>query len=266
MNIFLRELKAHYKSLLIWCGAQYFLILVGMVKYSGFSGSGTDITQLFDAMPKGLRTVFGIESVDLTRVDGFYTVFFLYFLLLAAIHACMLGAVLIAKEERDHSADFLFAKPVTRKHVITAKLLAGLFNVVVFNLVTFVASVIHVEQYNTTGEAMAGKIAYMMLAMLVFQVTFLTIGIALGASLRTAKIATSAATGVILGTFFLSIGIDLNEDLGFLRFFSPFKYFDAKDLMFGGTFTWWSITLCALFMAASLACAYGLFDKRDLAV
>ena len=75
MNIFLRELKAHYKSLLIWCGAQYFLILVGMVKYSGFSGSGTDITQLFDAMPKGLRTVFGIESVDLTRVDGFYTVF-----------------------------------------------------------------------------------------------------------------------------------------------------------------------------------------------
>jgi len=266
MNIFLRELKANYKSLIIWCVSQYLLILVGMVKYSGFSSSGTDVNQIFNSMPEGLKAVFGIGSVDLTKVDGVYTIFFAYFLLLAAIHACMLGAVLISKEERDHSADFLFAKPVTRSRVITAKLLAGLFNIVVFNLVTFVGSVVHVAQYNTSGVSLNGKIAYLMLAMFFFQLTFLAIGIALGANLRTAKGATSAATAIILGTYFLSVGIDMNANLDFLKFFSPFMYFDPKSLMFGGTYTWWALALCALFTAASLVCAYGRFGKRDLAV
>ncbi len=266
MNIFLRELKANYKSLLIWSGAQYFLILVGMVKYSGYATSGADIEQLFASMPDGLKTMFGIGTVDLSRVDGFYTVFFLYFLLLAAIHACMLGVVLIAKEERDHSADFLYAKPVTRTHVITAKLMAGLFNILVFNLVTLVGSIIHVEQYNTTGESMTGKIAFLMLAMFIFQVTFLAVGVALGACLRTAKRATGAATAIILGTFFLSVGIDLNEKIGFLAFASPFKYFIAADLMFGGSYSWWALVLCALWITGGLALAYRRFGRRDLTV
>ncbi|MBP7401492.1 MAG: ABC transporter permease subunit, partial [Clostridia bacterium] len=200
------------------------------------------------------------------RVEGFYSCFFPYFLLLGAIQACMLGAVLIAKEERDHSADFLFAKPVTRNRVVTAKLLAGLFQALVFNLVTLAASVYHVEQYNTSGAPLAGRIAVMMLALFVFQVTFLAVGIAFGANLRNARGATSAAAGVILGTYFLSVGIDMNGKLGFLRYLTPFKYFPAQDLMSGESIAWWALLLCAVWTAASLACAYMRFKRRDLTV
>ena len=44
MNIVKRELKAHLKSLLIWCGSMVFLIYAGMIKYSAFSETGHVIT------------------------------------------------------------------------------------------------------------------------------------------------------------------------------------------------------------------------------
>ena len=125
MNILKRELKANLKPLIIWCVAQVFVILSGMMKYVGFAESGTDINELFAAMPEGLMKAFGISDVNIASVDGFYTVFFLYFMLLASIHAVMFGAVVISKEERDHSADFLFTKPVKRHIVVTYKFIAG---------------------------------------------------------------------------------------------------------------------------------------------
>lgn len=265
MNIFFREMKANYKALLIWSCAQVFVIFAGMVKYSGFTNSNIDINKMMDQYPQALRAVFGMGKIDLATIEGFYSIFFLFFVLLAAIHAAMLGAVLIAKEERDHAADFLFAKPVRRRAVITAKLLAGFANILIFNLVTFVASILFIGQYND-GNMLTGKVFILMIALFVLQILFLCIGSALGALLKTAKIATSAATAIILGTFFLSAAIDINNQIETLSFLTPFKYFDAADLLTGGSLRVGSIILCLALAAIALAATYLAFNRRDLSV
>jgi len=263
MNIFIREIKANFKSLLIWCGAQFFVILAGMMKYSGFSNSKVDINSMMDQFPKGLKAVFGIGTVDLSQISGFYSLFFMFFVLIAAIHASMLGAVIISKEERDHSADFLFAKPVRRSRVITAKLAAALVNLLVLNLVTFTSSLYFIAKYNH-GNPIADKIFILMIALLILQILFLCIGSALGAAMKTTKVAVSVTTGILLGTYFLSIGIDMDERLDFLKIISPFKYFDASSLLFGGSYSVTSLLLCALLTSICLYVTYVKFDSRDL--
>ena len=265
MNIFLREWKANFKALLIWCAVQYFIIMVGMVKYSGFAGSNVDVSSLMSQFPKGLQAVFGIGAVDPSTIMGYYSIFFLYFMLLAAIHAAMLGAVLIAKEEREHAADFLYAKPVRRSRVVTAKLIAGLSNILVFNLVTFIASVFYIGQYNN-GDSLADKVFVMMFALLLLQIVFLTLGTAMGALLKTAKLASSAVTFLLLSAFFLSIGIDMNENIEFLRYITPFQYFDAKQLLFGGSYPLSSLILCAVLTSIFTYITYARLGRRDLAV
>ncbi len=263
MNIFIRELKANLKSLLIWCGAQFFIIFAGMVKYSGFSKSDVDINALFKDLPQGLKAVFGVGELDLTQIEGFYSIFFLFFMLLAAIHAAMIGAVIISKEERDHSADFLFSKPVSRRRIITAKLLAGLFNILVFNLVTLFSSFYFISLYND-GDPLAGKVTILMAALLIFQLLFLFMGSALGAILKTTRQATSLATGILLGTFFISIAIDMDNRLDFLKYITPFKYFEADSLMFGGHLQLVSLVLCAILIGLGLVLTYTRFCRRDL--
>ena len=131
---------------------------------------------------------------------------------MATIHAVMIGATIIAKEERDKTSEFLFVKPVSRSKIITAKLLAAFTNIVIFNLVTFVSSIILLGKYSN-GEDINGEIAILMAAMFILQVLFMVIGSALAAVKKKPKTAASVATGILLLMYMLSIIIDLNENI-----------------------------------------------------
>jgi len=263
MNIIIRELKANLKPLIIWSVAQMFVILSGMMKYKGYADSGVDINSLFGDGAEGLLKAFGMNGLDLSKVDAYYTVFFLYFMLLAAIHAVMLGAVLISKEERDHSADFLFSKPVKRYQVVTSKLIAGSINIFVFNIVTYVTSVVMIATYND-GDGLSGKVGLLMVALFILQVFFLALGAMFGAVLKTTKIATSAATGFVLATFFMSILADISEKVDFLKYLTPFKAFQSRIVIFDGELSLVSTAILLALSAGLLAVTYKKFHARDL--
>ena len=265
MNIFLRELRAHTKSFLVWSAAMVFLVFGGMMKYSAFAKTGEAINTMFNDLPAGMLKVMGIQpGQDFTSVGIFYSIFFLYFILLMSVHSTMLGASIIAKEERDKTADFLLVKPVRRFQVVSAKVSAALVMVVLFNLVTFVASAIAVAPYNNTGTSLTGPIFSLTSVLLVVQIMFLGIGLLLGAWARSAEKASGLATLVILSTFLLKVIIDLKEDLDYLEFLTPFRYFKSYDVMYNNDIRPWFLVLALGVAIATITGTYFFFQKRDL--
>ncbi len=263
MNIVLRELKANLKSIVIWSLSMVFLIYAGMVKYSGFESAGQGVNELIGQMPDTLKSIFGMNGLDLTSISGFYGIFYLYFMLLAGVHAVMFGAVIISKEERDKTADFLFVKPILRRSAITAKFIAALINVVVLNLVTLVSSILFVGMYNK-GEPINDQIIRLMLSLFILQLIFLTFGAVIAAIARNTKKATSIATTLLLSAFILSVAIDINSNIDYLRFLTPFKYFDAAKIMLEGSFDTVYLLLSIAIIACCTAGTYISYNKRDL--
>lgn len=265
MNIFLKELKSHRKSLIFWSIGVFLMVGSGMTKYEAYSSSGQSINKLMADMPKTLRAVFGFNDLDLTKASGYYGMLFLYLVLMATIHAVMLGATIIAKEERDKTSEFLFVKPVSRSKVITAKLLAALINIVIFNLATFVSSIILLGKYSD-GEAVNSEIAILMVAMFILQVLFMVIGSATAAVKKKPKTAASVATGILLLMYMLSMIIDLNESIKGIRYFTPFKYFEAKNVMYGGGLDVSFVVISLILILSFLVITYVYYKKRDLNV
>ncbi|MFE0506187.1 ABC transporter permease subunit [Peribacillus butanolivorans] len=265
MNIFLKEMKYHRKSLIFWSIGVFLMVTSGMTKYEAYSSSGQSINDLIADIPKSLRAVLGFSDLDLTKVSGYYGMLFLYLLLMATIHAVMLGASIIAKEERDKTSEFLFVKPVSRSKVITNKLLAAFTNIVIINLATFVSSIFLLGKYSD-GEAVNGEIAILMAAMFFLQVLFMVIGSALAAVKKKSKTAASVAAGILLLTYLLSIVIDLNENLEGLRYLTPFKYFEAKNVMYGGGLDVIFVVISLMLILTLLVVTYVFYKKRDLNV
>ena len=264
MNIFLKEMKSYRKSLLFWSIGVFLMVASGMGKYAAYSSSGQSINDLMADLPKSLKAVLGFGAVDLSKISGYYSLLFLYLLLMATIHAAMLGASIIAKEERDKTAEFLFVKPVSRNTIITAKLLAAFANIIIFNLVTWVSSIVLIGNYNTNGESVNDEIALTMVGMFILQVLFLVIGSALAAVKKKPKTAPSLATGVLLLTYILSIAIDLNENIESMEYLTPFKYFDAKGIMFGEGLEPIFVGISVILIAALLFITFIFYKKRDL--
>ncbi|MDD2534264.1 MAG: ABC transporter permease subunit [Eubacteriales bacterium] len=265
MNIYLREIKANFKSLLVWSATMVFLVLAGMMKYSAFQKTGEAVNAMFNQMPAGILAVMGISAdQDLTSVGVFYSIFFLYFLLLMTVHSSMLGVTVIAKEERDKTADFLLVKPIRRSCAITAKILAAITLVIAYNLVTFISSAMIVKPFNDTGTSLTGPIFYLTSCLLVIQILFLGLGLLFGALARTSEKASGMATAVILGTFILKILIDLKADLDYLDFLTPFRYFKAIDVMYKQEISIPYVILSVVLAGTAMAGTYWLYQKRDL--
>jgi len=266
MNVFWREMKASRKSLIFWGIGIIFMVYSGMAKYEAFSSSDQSINDLMNDMPKSMKAVFGFGDVDLTTLSGYYSMLFLYILLMATIHAAMLGASIIAKEERDKTSEFLFVKPISRTTAIIAKLLAAFTNVVIFNLVTLGSLILVLGSFNKNGEDVNGDIALTMLGMFLLQVLFMTIGAALASIKKKPKTAASVATGILLLTYLLSIIIDLNENLEPLKYFTPFKYFEAANVMFGNGIEPIYVVISIVLIVLLSVVTFVFFNKRDLNV
>lgn len=263
MNIIIRELKSNLKSLIIWCICEFMLIAIGMVKYSGLAETGDSINEIFQSLPEAMKSIFGVGAVDLTSIGGFYSIFFLYFLLLGTIHAAMLGAVILSKEERDMTADFLLVKPVARGKVITSKIIAGFINLVVFNLTTLIASLAFVGIYNK-GASINDIILLMMAGLFISQVLFFTLGLGISVITKNTKKATSLSTAVLLGTLMLSFAIDVNNKLDNLRYLTPFKYFDGKKLLMDGELELTSVLLSIAIIICFTVITHVFYNKRDI--
>ncbi|WP_026573766.1 ABC transporter permease subunit [Bacillus sp. UNC438CL73TsuS30] len=266
MNLFLREMKANRKSLIIWCFGILFMVVAGMGKYEGYSSSsGQSINELMASMPKSLQAMMGVGELDFSTPIGFYGMLFAYLLLMAAIHALMIGANIIAKEERDKTTEFLMAKPISRSRIITVKLLAALVNVVIFNLVTLVLSVAMVSKFNKAGDPL-DVIYTLMAGMFMLQLIFVLLGSTMSAVLKKPKRAASIGTAILLILYLLSIFIDLNHKLDGLKYLTPFKYYEAKKVMSDAALdpVYLSVSIAAVAVLAAIT--YVFYQKRDLNV
>ncbi len=262
MNIFVRELKANLRSLLIWGGIVILFVTIGMAKFSAYEGN-PEMLAILDELPPALLSAFNMQAFNLTTISGFFGVMFAYFALLLSIAAAMWGSDIISKEERDKTVEFSLTLPVTRSRLVTAKTLAALVNCIGLLLITWGASFVSAAQYQPDSE-FYNFLSLCMLALFIMQLTFLAIGIFLGCAMKQYKRASSVAVSLLLGTYFLSIISGLHKDLEFLNYFSPFKYFDAGMLLresrIDVTFVWLSLAI----ILVSMVGAYLTYARRDL--
>ena len=262
MNIFFRELKANFKSLFIWGVIVFLFIVVGFSKFSAYYNN-PEMLAILDQFPSGMIAALNLKAFNLTTITGFYGVMFSYFALLVSISAAMWGSDIISKEERDKTVEFALTLPVTRQKLITAKTAAAVINCIALLLITWGITLASAPKYQPDRE-FYNFLSLSMLALFIIQMIFLAVGVFLGCAMKQYKRASSVAVSLLLLTYFISIISALREDLGFLKYFSPFTYFNPAVLLHDSKMDLAFVGLSLGIIAASLAGAYVSYARRDL--
>ena len=199
----------------------------------------------------------------MTTLSGFYGVMFVYFGLMGAIAAAIWGSDIISKEERDKTVEFSLVLPVSRSRVVTAKALAALVYCIAFVLITWGASLVAVRSF-PAEEGFRSYLALQMQALFAIELIFLAIGLLLGCAMKQYRRAGAVAVAIILGAYFLSIISSMQQNLDFLKWLTPFKYFDAAELFRNGRMGPAYLAISAAIVLVSVVAAYWIYNKRDL--
>lgn len=145
----------------------------------------------------------------------------------ARFFAALLGITALAKEEKEHTAEFLLSHPVSRTAVVAGKLGAVLFQLFVLDLTAALVSLLSMAMIRETLPA--STLALLFLAYFLMQVETAAITFGISAFLRRGGMGLGLGLAALF--YFLNLISNLLEETRFLKYFTPFGYAEGADIL-----------------------------------
>lgn len=261
MTIYIKELKQSFKSLCIWTASIAFMMLVCILLFPEMKNEMESVTAVFANMG-GFTAAFGMDKLSFGELMGFYGIECGNIMGLGGgFFAALAGISVLAKEEKERTAEFLLTHPVSRFSVITGKLLSVLTQVVILNLVAVSVSLISAA---AIGESFEMK-EFILLhtAYLIMQTEIACICFGISAFIKRGSIGTGL--GLALALYFMNVVCNISEQAEFLRYITPYGYAEASNIISEGKLDMGLIAVGAVISVVGAAIGYIRYIKKDIA-
>ena len=261
MTIYIKELKQGVKALCIWTASIAFMMLVCILMFPEMKGEMDNVSDMFANMG-GFSAAFGMDKLNFGDLMGFYGIECGNILGLGGgFFAALTSISVLAKEEKDHTAEFLFTHPVSRFSVITQKLLSVLTQIVVLNIAVVAVSLISAAAIGE--EFLIKEFALLHIAYLIMQLEIACICFGISAFIKRGSI--GIGIGLALALYFINIVCNISEQAEFLRYITPYAYSEASDIISGANLEADLIAVGVCFSLAGIITAYIRYTKKDIA-
>ena len=135
MTLVKHELRQGKASFLVWTASIGFLLAICIFLFPEMKGQMEGINDMFASMGS-FTQAFGMDRLNFGTLIGFYAVECGNILGLGgAFYASVCAVGILSKEEKDKTAEFLLTHPVSRKRVMSEKLIAVLIQITAMNII-----------------------------------------------------------------------------------------------------------------------------------
>jgi len=262
-NIYAHEFRARLRSVIIWSLSVTAILFFYFSFFSVFADQAALMNQMLERFPPQMRAAFGLDAMDLSTVLGFYSFIFLFVQLCLAIQAGNYGFGLVSIEESELTADFLLSKPVSRRQVLTSKLLAALTSLTITNAVVWASSYASIAVFRGDREYDPRTLLLLLLSVVIFQLFFLSVGLVVSVLVKRVRSVTPYSLGLGFGAYVLSAFSGILGEVK-LELITPFKHLDPAGIVRDGAYDTPLVLLNATVTVVSLAAAYWLYLRRDI--
>lgn len=262
MPLYIMELKSNLKSFLIWLFCIAVLFVFSMSMFPSFSSQGERLEELMSSFPEEFKTALSMNTVDFTKPLDYMAYIFQYILLAAGMYIMLLSTTILSREESDGTIEILYSKPVSRMNIYRNKFLFLLTNSFLLSFLFTVVSSVTVNVISN-GEADVKTIILTGVSMFFLQLFFLGIGIFISSFVKAGK-SMSISLGLVFSMYFLSMISGLNEKFEFLKYLTPFKYFDPVLIIKNNGIDFIHILMTVVITIVTLLSGALIYNKKDL--
>ena len=260
MTLVKHELRQGKTAFLIWTAAISFLLGVCVFLFPEMKGEMEVIGEVFSSMGS-FTAAFGMDRLNFGTLVGYYTIECGNVLGLGGAFFSALCAVnILSKEEKEKTAEFLLAHPISRARILTEKLVAILLQISALNLIIYAVSV---GSMAMIGEEIPWKeVNLLHLAYYLLQLELA--GICFGISAFLHKGSAGAGLGIAMLLYCLNLIANMTESADFLKYITPFGYCDGADIVSSGSLNGTMIAIGVVMGIACIAVAYLHYNKKDI--
>lgn len=260
MTMMKHELKQGRISLCVWTVSIAFLIVICIVLFPEMKGQMEGVSKIFSAMGS-FTQAFGMDKINFGALTGFYAIECGNILGMGgAFFAAFTAVNILAKEEKDKTAEFLLTHPVSRRRIVTEKLMAVMIQIVGMNLLVLVLALVSIA---AVGEPIPWKeILLLHLAYFLLQVELA--GICFGISAFCRHGSMGIGLGIATVMYFLNLIVNISEKAKALKYITPFGYAEGSEIVSSGRIDLFLVILGMIYTAAGIGAAYYWYCKKDI--
>ena len=260
MTLVQHELKQSRISLIVWTLSIASLLAVCVFLYPSMKNEMDAVSEMFSSMGS-FTAAFGMDKVSFGTLTGFYVVECGNIVGLGgAFFAALCGISVLAKEEKEHTAEFLMTHPVSRWRVVTDKLIAVIFQLVILNVAVYLTAVVSIA---LIGEDIPWKeLNLLHLAYFFLQVETATVCFGISAFLRRSGM--GIGLGIAMLFYFLNLVANITEQADFLKYITPFGYAEGADIVNSLSVNGEMLAVGVAFTVAGIVISYVKYCKKDL--
>ena len=260
MTVFKHELRQGRSALIIWTAAISFMLGVCIVIYPEMSTQMGDISAMFADMGS-FSQAFGMDRINFGEFLGFFGVECGNVLGLGgAFFAALLGISALAKEEKEHTAEFLLTHPVSRTRVITEKLCAVIVQIVIMNLAVIAVTALSVLIIGEEADIKTFALLFLSFFLMQLEVAAVTFGIS--AFLRRGSLGIGLGLAAVF--YFMNIVANLIDETKFLKYITPFGYTESADIIADGALNGGYIAVGMAIAALAIILAFWKYGRKDI--
>lgn len=269
MNIFKFEFNRLLKGAIIWSLICSILVIMFMLFFPSMKEMGFQdlVGAKIKMLPQEFLEAFNISgSTDFSNIYDFSAYVLQYIVMAGGIYAAILGVSALSKEESEGTIEFLYSKPVSRKNIVTSKILANVviffMFIVIVGIITMIISVI-VKPEDIKAMELIMKIKNLYIGMILIGYIFMSIGFLMSTFIKSSKKAISIALGVFFSSYVIGVFSKLQDRLKNLIYLSPFDYASPAEVIKNGFETKF-IVIGLIIIVISIILTYSIYNKKDL--
>lgn len=260
MTLIKHELRRGKTSFFIWTSSIGFLLATCIFLFPEMKGQMEGVNDMFASMGS-FTEAFGMDRLNFGTLTGFYAVECGNVLGLGGAFFASLCAVgILSKEEKEKTAEFLLTHPVSRKRIITEKLIAVLIQVTAMNIIIYALAVGSIA---AIGEEIPLKeISLLHLAYYLLQLELACICFGISAFLHKGSV--GVGLGVAVMMYFLNIIANITDVAEFLKYITPFGYCEGADIISKGSLDLTLIIIGTVIGIIGIIIAFLKYTKKDI--
>ena len=259
-----REFKVNFKNFVIWLSILLGMFLLVYLIYPYIITEET-MKQLDDMMkvfPQEVLKAFNMDVSSISTAYGWFkTEGFTFVLLIIGFYSSMLGGNILLKEESNKTIEYLNSLPITRKKIVTNKIIVGityiLSIVLILGIFNYIALLI-------SGDFNQKEFLFLSLSPIFIALPLFGLNLFISTFMHKTKGVVGISLGLVFVFYILNVLSELSTKVEFLKYFSIYTLADTRNIIASVKLNPIMIIISLGITILTILFAYINYNKKEL--
>ena len=259
-----KELKTNLKSFILWTSILIgiFLVVFLVYPYIITDDSMKNLDEMMKVFPPDLLKAFNMDITSINTAYGWLkSEGFMFVLIITGIYSSTLGYNIVLKEEYDKTIEYLVYLPITRKKILTSKIITSIIYII---SMTLILGIFNYIALTLSGNFNHKEYILLSLTPILTSLPLFALNLLISTLIHKSKKTLGPSLGLVFIFYIINVLSELSNKIEFIKYLSIYTLADIRNVIAKTKINPICIAISLILTSTLIIGTYINYNKKEL--